>query len=196
MVREKIDPELDYLYNKNVRCPYCHAKILKYTTTCRRCGIHKRQIFEASNVRAKEIMKERSGAKIFMTRRKPSDVSFTRMAMLLIVGLFGAHCFYVGRKIRAWFFVICTTLGLICVIIVGAFVPQSAIEVFTNKSIPFPTDFLIVASLACWAYDIFAVVFGFFKYPIRLGEMPNTKPTASTVNLKSKVIKMSKENGK
>ena len=168
--REVIDPRLDYLYNKNVRCPYCHARILKYTTTCTRCGIHKKQIFEASNVRAKEIIKAKTGEKIFMMRRRPDDVSFTRMIIMLIGGLFGAHCFYVGRRIRGWFFVICTIIGLMSVFIVGPFVPDSVMKIFTDVSMPFPTDFFFAASFVCWAYDFVAVVFGFFKYPVRLGE--------------------------
>jgi hypothetical protein len=172
MKHEIIDPRLDHLYNRNVRCPYCHAKILKYTTTCPRCGVHKKQIFDASNARAKQMQKEKTGGKIFLTRRRPDDVSFTKMAFLILpLGLFGAHWFYIGRRYRAWFMLVATIIGLS-----GIFIPESVRDIFMGFYLPFPTDAFLLASILMWAYDTFAVVFGFFKYPIRLGEQ-NEKTT-------------------
>ena len=183
----EIDPRLDYLYNKDVRCPYCHARIVKYTTTCPRCGIHKKQIFEASNVRAKEIMKAKTGEKIFMTRHRPDDVVFMRMVMLsLVCGLFGAHCFYVGRRIRGYIILFSTIFGLISAICVQIFVPDSVMQYFRSTIILFPTDIFLVGAFICWAYDFFGVVFGFFKYPIRLGEDVPAKTANPVKSVNSK----------
>ena len=186
-LKGEIDPRLDYLYNKNVRCPYCHAKILKYTSTCTRCGVHKRQIFEASNIRAKEIMRAKTGEKIFMTRRRPNDVSFTRMAILLIFGLFGAHCFYAGRRIRGYFLMSCMIVGLVGFTLSEFILPHSVINIFTDANLPFPTDVLLGVAFVCWAYDVFAVVFGFFKYPIRLGD--SVKPVRTLDPIKKNASK-------
>ena len=189
IAHEEINPYLDRLYNSTVRCPYCRARIKKYTTTCIRCGVHKRQIFDSSNLEAKKVMKEKSGAKIFKTRRRPEDVSFTRMSMLVFfLGLFGQHCFHVGRKIRGWFFVASTIIGFTTV-----FVPPAWMDYFSNidEILLFPTAYFIIASLVLWGYDIVAIVFGFFKYPIRLGEKPIEKSNVSgkdilKANLKTK----------
>ena len=171
--KEVIDPYLDYLYNSNVRCPYCKRRIVKYTTVCQRCGVHKKQIAESSNVRAKQIKKEKSGAKLFSTRRRPRDVSFTSMALFLIIGMFGAHRFLVGRKISGWIMLVCGVVGF-----VGIFLPENWREWF-NEAVPlspaFPTDIFFAVAFVMWAWDCFAVVFGYFSYPIRLGEVENEK---------------------
>ena len=168
-----VDEKLDRLYNKNVRCPYCRARIHKYTTTCERCGITKKQILNASNARAKEIKKQKTGGKIVFTRNRPSDVSFTRLVLCLLLGLFGVHNFYVGRKIRGW-----VMLGGILIVIASFFIfpasrdgelhPVNALFVDNGMESPF---FLLGAAVfVMWAYDMFSIVFGFYKYPVRLGE--------------------------
>jgi len=180
VLKRQIDPRLDRLFNKNVRCPYCKAKILKYTTTCARCGIHKQQLIDASNKSAKEMKKQKSGGKIFMTRNRPDDISFTKMALLLLVGLFGAHNFYVGRKMRGFLMLAFLAIGMIFVFIfpISAQAADGTMGMHpTRKSfeqamggMPFPTDFLIAAAVIMWAFDAIAIIFGFYKYPIRLGE--------------------------
>ncbi|MDR0462358.1 MAG: hypothetical protein LBG88_03455 [Christensenellaceae bacterium] len=171
-IREEIDPYLDRLYNSNVRCPYCRVKILKYTTTCPRCGIHKKQIFDASNLEAKKILKDKTGQKIFKIRRRPDDVSFTRMSMLsLLAGFSGAHCFHVGRNIRGWAIVICSILGVVSIFAPMAWrAPFETMKLYDQINMLFPTDFFFVAALGMWGYDFVSIVFGFFKYPVRLGE--------------------------
>jgi len=173
-----IDPYLDYLYNSNVRCPYCHGRILKYTTTCPRCGVTKKQIGTASNKRAKEIMENKTGEMIFMSRRRPRDVKFTDMAIRLLGGLFGWHCFYSGRKVRGRLMLIMSIIGLLGVII---FMPDhpwrvavQSIYLMQNIELRFPTDFLLMVTFIMWVWDICGVVFGYYKYPIRLGDAETT----------------------
>ena len=36
-----------------------------------------------------------------------------------------------------------------------------------------PTDYLGLVAFVMWAVDAFGIVFGYFKYPVRLGESPN-----------------------
>jgi TM2 domain-containing membrane protein YozV len=180
MVRQEIDPYLDRLYNSNVRCPYCKARILKYTTTCPRCGIHKKQIYEASNIKAKKIIKEKTGEKVFLMARKPVDVSFTKMALLcLFLGFAGAHCFYVGRKIRGWFMACSTVIGM-----VGSIVSSikeewrtifTSIAIWEDVTLLFPTDYFMLIFIIMWGIDFIAIVFNLFKYPVRLGEVPIEK---------------------
>jgi TM2 domain-containing membrane protein YozV len=176
--RAEYDPALDKLYARSVRCPYCKTKIGAYQTTCEKCGLNKMQIYRASNARAKEMRREKSGGKIVMTRRRPDDVRLSRLAFSLVFGICGAHAFYVGRRMRG--FVI---LGLFTAFIVFSLIfPIGDINnhlagmhpwraAFNSwGGMPFPTDFLGAAALFMWFFDIFAIIIGRFKYPVRLGE--------------------------
>ena len=131
--------------------------------------MHKKQLSEGSNLRAKKAKKERTGEKLFMTRRRPVDVSFTAMSLFLILGMFGAHCFFVGRKIRGWIIAIFFIIGSS-----GYFIPQDWRQAYSDSIniayFPFVTDIFLIAAVTMWIFDIFAVVFGFFAYPIRLGD--------------------------
>ena len=176
--RTEVDPRLDLLYNRNVRCPYCRAKILKYTTTCQRCGVTKKQISQASNTRAKEMRKEKKGGKIFKTKHRPEDVSFSKMIMLCgLLGMFGVHSFFVGRKIRGLITVGCFILGIVMMFVfpIGKTGPEGLTEGMhpwreAIKPFFFPFDVFMLIPFILWAIDTIAVIFGFYKYPIRLGE--------------------------
>jgi len=178
--RVEIDPRLDMLYNRNVRCPYCRAKIHKYTTTCTRCGVTKKQISEASNKRAKEIQKEKKGGKLFKTKHRPTDVSFAKVALLcLLLGLFGAHSLYVGRKIRGFISLGCTLLSFILFIVFpiktgnDGKMEMHPVHTLLGEGVPSLVALPVAVAFVLWAFDAFAVVLGFYKYPIRLGEAEN-----------------------
>ena len=176
-LEQKYDPKLDRLYTSVVKCPYCKNKIQKLQTTCSRCGLNKIQIAYASNSRAKEMMKSGERGKIVMMRRRPSDLQLGQISWRLILGIFGLHNFYTGRRIRGWIMLGC---------MIGFFV-QSLVfplgdmannlegmhrwrEACMDSGIPFPLDFLGIISFALWVSDIFAIMFGWYKYPVRLGE--------------------------
>lgn len=178
--RKQLDPRLEHLYLSNMRCPYCKNLINKGELSCTRCGVHKEQIFNASNERAKEIMRKKTGEKIFMTRTRPHDVSFTKMLLFGLLGAFGVHNFIVGRKKRGWFIVIAWIVFLTFLFIFPYGTPannyQDIHPIRENfKNSLFPTDFLIAVVLIIWAVDIFGIVLGFFKYPVRLGDVRATK---------------------
>jgi len=173
------DKKLDRLYTSGVRCPYCGNRIPKLQTTCTRCGLNKIQIAYASNRRAKEMMRAGDRGKIVMMRRRPSDVKLSELAWRLSLGMFGVHSFYVGRRIRGWI-----TLGCMLVFILSVFIfPLGDISnelsgmhpwrrsVMIGWSMPFPFDFFGIAAIILWISDIFGILFGWYKYPVRLGEV-------------------------
>jgi len=171
VVRKEIDPRLDAMYNRTVRCPYCRTRIAKYTTTCEKCGITKDQIFYASNKQAKKIIKEKTGEKIFKTRHRPDDVMFTTMAIFTILfGLFGVHDFYVGRRIRGWMQVSFIAIGFVVFMVTSIHPLLPARNLFEDNGWVFPTDWLALIAVILWVVDAFAVVFGMYKYPVRLAE--------------------------
>jgi hypothetical protein len=169
----EIDPYLDHLYNTTVRCPYCRLKILKYTTTCIRCGVSKIQLYESSNMRARQIKKRKTGERTFMTMRRPFDVDLTKMIFLCIVGFTGAYCFNVGRNIRGWAVMLCLWIGLMGGAVCYFYPPaMAAHEYFRDEMglMGLPTYFFFIAGIGMWAYDFCGIIFGFFRYPVRLGD--------------------------
>ena len=122
------------------------------------------------------MQKEKTGGKIFKTRHRPDDVSFTRMIILCIFGgLFGAHSFYVGRKIRGLISIGCIIAGIIVMIIFPISTDSTKGHPWREDIQPFPFDAFIVFAFVLWAVDILAIVIGRYKYPIRLGEVTDDK---------------------
>ena len=198
----EIDPELDRLYVRTVRCPYCKARIRKYTTTCARCGVHKMQVLDASNKRAKEIIKGKTGEKVLKTKNKPHDITFTRMALLLIFGLLGTHNFYVGRRWRGMIMLSFVLITILFLFIFPMGPMSDGLEgmhhvrkMFVDRGLLFPADFLFVIAFFMWGYDTLAIIFGFYKYPVRLGEETTrpAKPQSITLGEKQDAKDANKE---
>jgi ribosomal protein L24E len=169
------DEDLDRLYKRKVKCPYCGYPIEKFQSKCDKCGVTKYQISFASNTEAKQIMKNRTGEKIVKLRRRPRDISFTALALRLwLGGWFGLHNYFLGRKWR----------GLIQTIFISVFIATevflqtfgiSAIvhDVFRMNGLPVPTSLMGAIAILIWFYDIIAIVVGGYRYPVRLGENKN-----------------------
>jgi len=139
--------------------------------------LHKIQIARASNKRAKEMMKTGERGKIVKMRRRPSDVKLSSLCLMLIFGMFGAHHFYTGRKVWGWVFFGC----MIGFIVLSIAFPLGDLnndlegmhpiwEASNEWGMPAPHAFLGVFCFVMWVYDIFGIVFGWYKYPVRLGE--------------------------
>ena len=172
--KRKHDPALDRLIARNIRCPYCSALIAKFTTDCAQCGITKQQIARASNVEAKKIIKSRGRekGKVLLSRHRPEDLKFAKFLLLLVfLGMFGAHNFYCGRRIRGhimlWFMVPPSIWALF-------WMDHPWRLFFETSGMPFPldafpTDYLVVVAIIMWLVDWFSVVISNrYKYPVRI----------------------------
>lgn len=175
--RKGIDPKLDRMIGRNIKCPYCKNRIFKYTTTCDQCGITKEQICYASNQQAKEIIRGKRQGKVLYTKSRPDDVPLGKfMLILILLGLFGGHNFFVGRRVRGW---IILSMMAVCFAFLIAVPPGTAAYGFENyhewrgpfyeAGFPFfPTDVLGLIAFMVWVCDWIAVLIGNFKYPIRI----------------------------
>ena len=181
VLEQTYDKRLDKLYTSVVKCPYCGNRIQKLQTVCTRCGLNKIQIAYASNVRAKEMMRAGERGKIVMMRRRPNDLNLLHISWRLLFGFFGVHNFYTGRKIRGWI-MLGLGLGFILQLIifpVGNIGSEAILEgmhpwretVMVEWNMPFPLDFLGAAALVLWISDMLGVFCGWYKYPVRLGEV-------------------------
>ena len=108
-----------------------------------------------------------------MTKTRPDDINFLKFVLLLVfLGPFGGHCFYVGRKVRG-FLMLGSMLLLLASITI--FTPSSAL---TGEMHPwraafdgwwFPLDAPALITIIVWVCDWFGIiVFGNFRYPIRI----------------------------
>ena len=201
--KKGVDPKLDRMLGRKVKCPYCRMRIEKYAMTCTGCGITKEQICYASNADAKEIIKGRKEGKVLYTRVRPDDIHLGKFFLVLAtLGLFGGHNFYVGRRKRGFFM-----LGamLICIAFLVIFpsttyVTHPARVPFETSFFPFfPTDVLGVIAFCMWIYDWFAiVVFSSFRYPVRINrkEKLNSRTLGDIIKPCSKNMGSSKSSKK
>jgi len=177
--RRPVDRSLDRLYARNIRCPYCRAVIPKFTSTCVQCGITKEQIANGSNKEAKRLMwgKDKGKGKVLRIKRRPDDVPVVKFLLLLVFfGMFGAHNFVVGRRVRGWIMLISTTL-----LIASTFIfPHASAGDLADTAHPwramfernewfpfFPLDIPGFIAVTVWFVDWIAIViFNQYRYPV------------------------------
>ncbi|MCL2851231.1 MAG: TM2 domain-containing protein [Firmicutes bacterium] len=169
--------ELDRLYAKNVRCPYCKERIKKYQMKCGLCGISKEDILVASNQSAKLILAGKKQGKVTWTKKRPQDVRFGKLIFFLVIfGVFGAHNFVVGRKRRGWILLACMTIFIISVIVfppnfdyTGTTWRYAWRNDFASWGWWFPFDTFGILAVLVWFVDWFAIIiFQSYKYPIHI----------------------------
>ncbi len=169
--RVKADDRLDNLYMREMRCPYCQTKIPRGTSKCKNCSLTKEQIYYA-----KLTTPYRRDCNVLMSKVRPADLPFWKMAVGGIFGFLGIHCFVAKRYIRGVIILLLSALFIASLIIFpGAFGDQEPNQIrymFESKTYLFPGDLLGIIALGLWVWDMFAIFFRQFKYPvvIDLGE--------------------------
>ena len=144
-------------------CPRCGIKCLTGVESCPDCGLIFSRLEIATNKDAKKKIRRHDKDFIINSSRIPSDVSYIKLLLLTIfVGIFGGHCFYVGRYFRGVVLLINTLLLMSYVI-------------FNNFLVDLDGGRLIAALstiggffLLIWAYDLIAVIFKKFKIPVAI----------------------------
>jgi hypothetical protein len=166
--RTPVSEKLDKLYGKNIRCPYCGSRIPKFVSTCENCGISKAQLAEAIVNGGND---KRSHQRIWSALR-PADIPFWKMAVGCVFGMFGTHCFISRRWIRGT--IICSC---IFILFIGGFIFHPSIPdlgiaahplraAFESQGLPVPFDVIGMVGVVLWIWDWFAVLLGFYKYPV------------------------------
>jgi len=179
--RKVVNNRLDKLYSSNVKCPYCRARIPKFVAECARCGITKVQISQASHQEAKAILSGKEEGIVMKSRRRPDDLNVRGLLLRVsLFGMFGAHNFYVGRKIRGHIALWC----MVALIISVSFFSMGTVtadmmdahpwrRAFEGTGFPFPLDVFGLIAIVMWFVDWFAIVlFNNYKYPVRINATP------------------------
>ncbi len=159
------DDRLDNLYMREMRCPYCQTKILRGTSKCKNCGLTKEQIYYA-----KLTAPYKPGRNILMSKVRPAELPFWKMATGGVFGFLGVHCFVAKRYLRG---AIMLLLSIALIVELVIFQQDNAIRrMFEDVTYLFPGDLIGIIMLGMWVWDLFAIFLRQFKYPvvIDLGE--------------------------
>ena len=162
--RIKADERLDNLYMSEMRCPYCQTKMPKGTSKCKNCALTKEQIYYA------DLTIPYGKSNVLMSHVRPAGVSYGKMVAGSVFGFLGLHCFFAKRPVRGAIMLFLTLLYFVTVFIfppvMGEADAHPARAMFDDKGLLFPCDLIAIFVLGMWIWDMFAVIFGQFKYPV------------------------------
>ena len=150
-------------YAKKFTCPRCGLRCYEGIETCPDCGLVFSRLEIATNKDAKQKMRRHDHDFIIMTSKLPSDVSRAKLILYTIFfGVFGGHCFYVGRYWRGATFL--TTFIAMFLLVVF----NSSLAAIGNGSLLGVLSTILGLIMLMWPWDIFMVVLKKFKVPIAI----------------------------
>lgn len=148
---------------KMIKCPRCGLKNPPGSISCGDCELKFERLAIATNSDAKRKKLRGDRDYIIKVTDIPSDVSFIKLLMYTIfLGIFGGHCYYVGRYLRG---AILTT-NIVCMIafvLFNNFFLHALYGHFLDIVMPFCGLILFM-----WLWDIFAVCTRKFKIPVAI----------------------------
>lgn len=162
--RVHADDRLDHLFMTEMRCPYCQTKLPKGTSKCRNCALTKEQIYHA------KLTVPYGKHDVLMSKVRPAGVSYGKMLTGSIFGFLGLNNFFAKRFVRGAVMLLLTIATILSFIIfptVHGETPSHPVRrMFEEKGMLFPGDLIGIILLGMWVWDLFAVIFGQYKYPV------------------------------
>ena len=150
-------------YAKKFTCPRCGLRCYEGIETCPDCGLVFSRLEIATNKDAKQKMRRHDHDFIIMTSKLPSDVSRTKLILYTIFfGVFGGHCFYVGRYWRGATF-LTTFIAMFLMVVFN-----SSLAAIGNGALLGVLSTILGLIMLMWPWDIFMVVLKKFKVPIAI----------------------------
>ena len=150
-------------YAKKITCPRCGITCYEGVETCPDCGLVFSRLEIATNKDAKRKLRRHDRDYILMTSKLPSDVSRKRLLCYSIfLGVFGVHCFYVGRYWRGAVF-LTDFLAMFLLLIFNG--PLAAIG---NGALLGVLSTIFGIIMLMWPWDVFMVILKKFKVPIAI----------------------------
>lgn len=141
------------------RCPRCGEKNAKNALRCCYCNLIFERLNWATNSAGKKMLKQGKKNKVVYVTEFPSDLQRHKVLLLcLFLGLWGGHCFYVGRLYKGIYMLISGTIYLIGgVLSIMSVLPQTLGTVIS----------IFVGILGfIWLFDIFDICVKRFKVPV------------------------------
>lgn len=144
-------------------CPRCGIKMPQNVEVCPDCRFDFSKLAIATNADAKRKILRNDRDFIIYTNQLPSDVSYKKLLLMSIfLGLFGGHCFYVGKYIKGVTFVLNMILTLVCVIF-----NQQVLAVDNGRLIQL-FSVIIGIFMIIWICDIWRIAIKKFKVPVAI----------------------------
>ncbi len=142
-------------------CPRCYATIKKGKNVCDGCGFKLDDLKTASNKNVKPAIKNGFRDDVFLSQTWPEDINKKKLTLYAIfLGMFGAHCLYVGRMLRGLYMLV----SMIMLFIVAA-IATMGISIY-------PIDFFIAMfagpTIVFYVFDIVNILLEKFKVPVIL----------------------------
>lgn len=162
--RVHADDRLDVLYMRKMRCPYCQTKMPQGTSKCKNCALTKEQIYYA-----KLASPFKRNQNVLMSKIRPAELPMWKVGVGSIFGFLGIHCFIAKRYLRGAVMLLLTISFIVMMCVFPPNMGESVNEIrqmFEEKTYLFPGDLLGIFALGFWVWDLFAVWFGQFKYPV------------------------------
>ena len=144
-------------------CPRCDIKCPKGTESCPECGLIFSRLKVATNKEAKNKILRHDRDFIVKTKTIPSDVSYIKLLLLSIFcGMFGAHCFYVGRYLRGSI-ILTDFIALIMLVIFN-----SQLASINNGALLGVLSTITGIIMLMWIWDIIMIIIKKFKIPVAI----------------------------
>lgn len=144
-------------------CPRCGLKSLSVADSCQECGLIFSRLALATNKDAKRKMARGDKDFIIMTSNLPSDIKWYKLLLMTIfLGLFGGHCFYVGRYWRGGMLLV-NGISLILYVVFNA----QLVAVDGGRLIAALTTIGGIIMLF-WIFDVIWVIIKKFKVPVAI----------------------------
>lgn len=144
-------------------CPRCGLQYMEGLVSCPDCGLIFSRLDHATNHDAKQKIKRFDFDYIIKTNKLPSDLSFIRLLLYSIFfGVFGGHCFYVGRYFRGGFLLI-NFLFFLCLAIFN-----SEIALVADGALLGVLSTICGFIMLLWIWDIIMIAIKRFKVPIAI----------------------------
>lgn len=149
-------------------CPRCNSKNSLNAYKCDCCGLIFERLNDATNSAGKKMIISGHKNKVVYVKKVPKDIKKWKLILITIFGgMFGAHCFYVGRYLRGVIMLLAGVYAFIASILaVSSMLPTSIYTLST----------LIVGILVIvYLLDIVNVCISKFKIPVYIDNSGDVK---------------------
>lgn len=148
---------------KLIKCPRCGLKNPEGSFACADCELRFERLALATNGDAKRKKLRGDREFIINVTDLPSDVSFIKLILYsILLGIFGGHCYYVGRYLRGAMF----TTNMLAMILFVVF-NGKLINVWDGHFFEIVMPFCGLI-LIFWIFDIIKVCTHKFKIPVAI----------------------------
>jgi len=150
---------------ETVKCPRCGERCLVSQAKCPECGLVFSRLDDATNKDAVKRLKNGEKQNVIMSKKIPVDKKYWKLILYSsLLGLFGAHYFYVHRWKMGVYMLFCFFVSFLLGVYFNAYTITWLDGAFMNYILaPFVGVYVII-----WLNGIRQTIFKSFKIPVSL----------------------------